>query len=162
MKRLLILLLIVLILCSACQKKKDYADDLPCAELMDSVEEQLPINLGYETYGAEYVRAYFEDTDLPDDVCLRYTALSEDIGEFGVFHVDSKEDAEALRSITESYLQALRDEKSTFIASYAPKELAKLEHAEVRVFGNYVTYAILSDTDRKLFFDTVEKMLSKE
>lgn len=162
MKRILMLLLVVATLLSACAKKeKEYVDDLPCSEIADTVEEQLPVDFGYETFGGEHLRYYFEDTKTHDDACLRYTVRSEDIGEFGIFHTPNEESRKEIEELCEKYLETLREEKTAFIESYAPEEVPKLERAEVRSFGNYVAYAILSDDDRKLFFETVEKKLVK-
>ncbi len=163
MKTKILLLLLCALLClSACQKKTVYSNDLPCAELADAIEDQIPVDFGYETFGGEHLRYYFEDTKLHDDACLRYTVLSEDIGEFGIFHAPDEASREEIEDLCEDYLETLREEKTAFIASYAPEELPKLERAEVRSFGNYVAYAILSDDDRKLFFETVETKLTKE
>ena len=163
MKRFLIFLLVIVTLLSSCGKKnKEYADDVPCAEIADTVEEQIPVDFGYETFGGEHLRYYFEDTKLHDDACLRYTVRSEDIGEFGIFHTPDEESREEIEELCEEYLEDLREEKTAFIESYAPEEVPKLERAEVRSFGNYVAYAILSDDDRKLFFETVEKKLTKQ
>ena len=160
MKRYWILVLVLATLLSSCAKKeKDYVDDLPCSEIADTVEEQLPVDFGYETFGGEHLRYYFEDTKTHDDACLRYTVRSEDIGEFGIFHTPNEESRKEIEELCEKYLETLREEKTAFIESYAPEELPKLERAEVRTFGNYVAYAILSDDDRKLFFETVEKKL---
>ncbi len=162
MKRFLIFLLVIVTLLSSCAKKeKEYADDVPCAEIADTVEEQLPVDFGYETFGGEHLRYYFEDTKRHDDACLRYTVRSEDIGEFGIFHTPDEESRKEIKELCEDYLETLREEKTAFIESYAPEEVPKLEHAEVRSFGNYVAYAILSDNDRELFFETVEKKLVK-
>lgn len=146
---------------SACSQQ-DYADDLPCSELMDAVEDQIPVNFGYETYGAEHLRYYFDDDALPDDRCLRYSARAEDINEVGIFHTATQEEQKRLREECEEYLEELREEKSAFIGSYAPEELPKLERAEVRCFGNYTVYAIASDDDRALIFETVEKKLKEK
>ncbi|MBO5938644.1 MAG: DUF4358 domain-containing protein [Clostridia bacterium] len=163
MKRFLVVLLLMTLLLSSCAKKeKTYADDLPCAELADTVEEQIPVDFGYETFGGEHLRYYFEDTKLHDDACLRYTVRSEDIGEFGIFHTPDEASRQEIEDLCEDYLETLREEKTTFIESYAPEEVPKLERAEVRSFGNYTVYAILSDDDRELLFDTVEKKLVKE
>ncbi len=163
MKRYLILILVLATLLSACGKKeKTYADDIPCSELADTVEEQIPVDFGYETFGGEHLRYYFEDTKVHDDACLRYSVRSEEISEFGIFHTPDEASRIEIKRLCENYLATLREEKSTFIASYAPEEVPKLERAEVRSFGNYVAYAILSDDDRELFFETIEKKLTKQ
>lgn len=160
MKRYFILLLVIPALLSACStKEKNYTDDLPCSELMESVEEQIPVDFGYESFGGEHLRYYFEDTKCHDDACLRYTVRSEDIGEIGIFHTPDEESRTEIERLCQAYLKNLREEKSAFIESYAPDELPKLEDAEVRSFGHYTVYAILSDADRKLVFETVEKKL---
>ena len=163
MKKIHVLSLILALCCLlfACAKASAYANDVPCAELADRATDQIPVNFGYETYGGEHIRYYFDDTELPDDVCLRYSVLSEDINEVGIFHAPNEEAKAELVRLCEDYLARLLDEESAFIASYAPKELSKLEHAEVKSFGNYVVYAILDDDDRELVFETVEKELKE-
>ena len=59
------------------------------------------------------------------------------------------------------YLAALWEEKQAFIAGYAPEELPKLKHAEVRSFGRYTVYAILDDADRDRLFEAVEELLKE-
>lgn len=160
-KNALSLLLVLCTLLCACGSKSAYADDLPCAELSDAMEDQIPVDFGYETFGRDHIRYYFEDTELPDDLCLRYSVRSEDINEVGIFHAPDEAAREEIKALSQRYLEELRRDQSAFIASYAPEELPKLERAEVKVFGNYVVYAILSDSDRELVFDTIEKKLMK-
>ncbi len=155
------LVLILSLSLFSCQNKSELADDIPCSVLADTAKEQIPIDLGYESYGGEHIKYYFEDTELDDDHALYYSVASEDINEFGIFHAPDTDAAEELYRLTERYLEGLLEEKGAFIGSYAPKELQKLEDAEVRAFGCYVAYAILSEDDRELFFDTVEATLRK-
>ncbi len=147
---------------ASCQGKQDFSDDVPTAELMDAVVEEIPVNFGYETFGNEHLRYYFKDTDLPDDVCIRYSVLSEDINEIGIFHTTSGEAQKQIKDLAEDYLEELREDQAAFIASYASEELPKLEHSEVRSFGNYTVYAIADDKDRELIFETVKKTLTKK
>ncbi|MBQ8850622.1 MAG: DUF4358 domain-containing protein [Clostridia bacterium] len=161
MKKILcfaIILSFALSLC-ACSKKGEYRDDVPCSELLDSAEEQIPVDMGYESFDGDHIKYNFEDTELDDDHALRYSTASENINEIGVFHAPDEASRDGLAELTERYLDGLLEEKGEFIASYAPKELEKLRSAEVKTFGNYVAYAILSEDDREVFFDTVEKML---
>ena len=159
--RIFLCLFLVCVTLTSCSQQKSYANDLPCAELMDAVEDQIPVDFGYETFSGDHLRYYFEDTKRPDDHCLRYSVRSEDINEFGIFHAPDDAAREELKRLTEGYLETLKSDQQAFIASYAPEELPKLERAEVRVFGNYVAYAILSDDDRKLAFETIEKKLTE-
>ncbi len=163
MKKLGILIIAVSLLLSlfSCSGKGEYSDSVPCAEILDSVEEQLPINLGYESFDAEHVKYYFDDTKAFDDKALRYSVLSEDINEFGVFHAPDEKSRDELEALIKKYFAELLETRRAFITSYAPKELTKLEHAEVKVFGNYVAYAILDSDDRETFFETVSSCLKK-
>ena len=88
--------------------------------------------------------------------------MNDDINEVGIFHSPGGESEAEVFRLTEAYLKSLREEKQAFIGSYAPEELPKLNGAEVRRYGNYTVYAILSEEDRQLVFETVEKMLIRE
>lgn len=164
MKKILSFILCIILSLSlfACGEKKGYKDDVSCAEILDTAEEQIPIDGGYGELGGSHIKYNFADTELDDDHAFRHSKLSEDINEFGIFHAPDEKAKRELKELTENYLAQLLEEKGEFISSYAPKELEKLKNAETRVIGNYVAYAILSKDDRALFFDTVEKMLSKQ
>ena len=162
MKALIVLLSLCCLLSSCSKKSLDYADDVPCAEIMDIAERQLPVDFGYETFGSEHLSLYFEGARTADDHCLRYSALSEDINEFGIFHTPDGKSIKETEEMCEEYLEDLWEEKQAFIASYAPEELPKLKDAEVRTFGRYTVYAILDQDDRALLFDTVKKSVEKK
>ncbi|MBQ9086993.1 MAG: hypothetical protein IJY47_07400 [Clostridia bacterium] len=144
----------------SCAKQQEYRDDVSCETLMNSLEKIIPLEYGYGTYGEEHIAFYFEETALPDDLCLRYSITAEDINEVGVFHTQTKEEQRELVKLTEAYLEGLRQEKTAFIGSYAPEELPKLSGSEVKCFGNYTVYAILSEEDREEIFDQAEDILS--
>ena len=169
MKQRKIRLIILCVLLSAlslnmysCMSRQVFADDVSCSDLMDTVETQLPVEFGYKAFGEEHLRYYFEDTKLPDDLCLRYSTASENINEIGIFHTPDAESQEEVVELAEAYLEELQEDQRAFIGSYAPQELPKLDRAEVRTFGNYTVYAILSDEDRALAFDIIESVLEKK
>lgn len=143
----------------ACSRKGEYRNDISCSELLDEAEAQIPVDMGYESLGKDHIKYNFGNTELDDDHAFRHSVASEDINEIGIFHAPDGEARDELQELTENYLRGLLEEKGAFIASYAPKELEKLENAEVKTFGNYVAYAVLSKDERILFFDTVEKLL---
>ncbi len=162
MTLLTLLLLTGTILFGCSEKEPNYADNLSCAELMDTLEKQIPVPFGYETYTPDQVRYYFESTEAHDDVCLRYSKQSENINELGIFHTSDRESRQALEAVIDRYLEGMQEDQGAFVASYAPEELPKLEQATYRSFGNYTVYVILDEKDQELVFETVEKLLTRE
>lgn len=146
----------------SCSGNKQYQNNISCAELADAAEDQIPVNFGYETCSSDHLRYYFENTDHHDDACLRYSVLSENINEFGIFHAADDASLREIVRLTESYLAQMQQDQSAFLANYAAEELPKLEQAEIRTFGNYVVYTILNEHDRQLVFETIEKKLCEE
>ena len=67
-----------------------------------------------------------------------------------------------MEELAQVYLSNQRDFLSTFVNTYNAAEMAKLEEATVRVFGNYVVYTILSEADTQAVMAAVEDMLLKQ
>ncbi len=164
MKKTIALLLFLTALSGAlvsCNQKPAYADGVPCSGLTDAVIQALPSSSGYSAYGRDQIEFFFEDTKIPDDYSLIYSTASADIDEIGVFHAPDAASAAELQSIVQRYIDDMRLTQTSFIASYAPEELPKLENAEVKLFGNYVVYIILSDEDRNLAYSEIERVLKE-
>ncbi|MBR2353576.1 MAG: DUF4358 domain-containing protein [Clostridia bacterium] len=156
---LLLVLVLSLIFLFSCGENKQYADGVSCEELMNTAKSVISAELGYTDLGNEQILYYFGKTDGYNDVCLRYSVRSETIDEIGIFHSVNEERAQEIGEHSEKYLAQMKEEQGAFIASYAPKELSKLEKAEVRQFGNYTVYAILSEEDRQAVFQALEERL---
>ena len=156
---------LLLILCLSVSlfgcKSNDYADDLPCSQLISIAETCAHTESGYEPMGTGR-SDYAFGTLGHDDCALLVSSATENIDEIGIFHAPSPDAAKEISTALEVYLDGLLEEKGTFIASYAPYELEKLENAEVRRFGNYVAYAILSRQSQNAFFSALDTALSDQ
>lgn len=64
------------------------------------------------------------------------------IDEYGIFKGADSDQAAALKTAVQAYLQLRLD---SWMSEYLPEELPKLQSAEVWTEGNYVMYAILGD-----------------
>ena len=150
---------LLLILCLSVSllgcKSNSYLDDLSCAQLISVAKDSVTTESGYEPMSAGRSEYAFGDLKY-DDMAIIVSIATENIDEIGVFHATSPDAAKEISTALEVYLDGLLEEKGTFIASYAPYELEKLENAEVRMFGNYVAYAILSRDGRSAVFMTLE------
>lgn len=162
MKKILCLLLALLTLAlplTACSKS--YADDLSAEELSDAIMIDL-INAApqYSIADEGYLDDYLTLPDYVTDHMIHFSTAGNDLDEFGVFHV-TEGNAQDLETELEDYLEEAYEQNKDWYDSYMPEETPKLRDAQVKVFGNYVVYAILSEEDCKTAFDAVEKALRK-
>ena len=96
------------------------------------------------------------DAALTDNYALRYTAGAS-FDEFGIMRFSSASDAEQGKNAAFSYIKSKAEDD--LYRSYFPEEEYKLDEGEVKVYGNYVVYAILSGENRTALFRTVESLL---
>ena len=136
-----------------------YSKIVSCDEILDACEAQTSNTSEYESFGSEYINAYF-DASLFEDCDIRYSLPGDDVNEIGVFRADNKNDAKKLYDLVQQYLDELKEDKRAFVESYAPMEAKKLDNAKVKRFGNYVAYAILSDAEQENFFEAVKNSVS--
>ena len=164
MKKILCLTLALLALAlalplTACSKK--YADDVSVKDLTDEIKSNLTGTLPeYSVADKGYLDDYFSIPDYVTDHEILFSTAGNDLDELGVFHV-TEGNAEDLAEKLEGYLKNSYEQNKDWYDSYMPEETPKLRDAEVKVFGNYVVYGILSDANRQAAFDTVEAELKK-
>ena len=162
MKKLMIALLSLSLLVSfGCRQRPQYRDDVLCTTITTEVCDELSREEVFLSFGEEHMRVSFENTDRYADKSLVYSEASENIDEIGVFRAEREEDVEELRRLCEQYVTSLREDMRAFVESYAPREAAKLDRAEVKVFGRYVVYTVLSDQDRTEAYEEIEELLRK-
>ena len=162
MKRLYRLALVLLTLAlasSLCACAKSYADGRSCSIMSKSLTEALDDGQEYTEFESTHREYYFDDTEHYDDCSLLYSRDTKDICEIGIFHAPDENSAKELVEDCREYLDEMRTSSRAFVESYAPQELSKLDHAQVRRFGNYVAYAILPVEKTEDFFGSLEKML---
>ena len=140
---LLAALMLTVLLC-ACGGS---AKNIPVSELSDKVCAALG-KTDMADPGANYVKGYMkrDASEIGEYVILK-NVMGTSIDEFGIFKAGSLS-TDDLKAMVEGYLQILEDSWM----NYQPEEKPKLDGAEVKVVGDYVMYAILSDADRSTAF----------
>ena len=78
------------------------------------------------------------------------------IDEYGIFRMKEESGIEGMKSAIQDYIDSA---KLSFNENYAPNEKPKLDNAEIRVFGKYVVYAVLSEDDKNVLFSALETAL---
>ena len=162
MKKILCFALALMLLAlplTACSKK--YADDVSVGDLSDAVFEVLSGELSdYSTADKGYLDDYMTIPDYVTEYTVHFSTAGNNLDEFGIFHVTDGS-AEDLETELEDYLEESYEQNKDWYDSYMPEETPKLRDAQVKVFGNYVVYAILSEADCTAAFEAVEKALKK-
>lgn len=160
MKKLFIIVaLLFCISLYACAKAAEYRDDLDTEDILKGAPHTVRSADDYAEYDDDFVEFFFGDMPTARDHTVLYSREQNDINEVGIFHAASEDEALEIYEKTTEYISEMRETQRAFIASYAPEELPKLDRAEVRRYGNYVIYAILSEGDSEALFSHVEDTL---
>ncbi len=161
MKRIFVcfLLLATMVGAVACADTSDYTDDLTPDALAQRIGEALEDGVDYVKDDSDFMKDYFPLPDGVDAHTVHYARDTNNINEFGIYHVTGEGMEELKAMLTESYLKASYLANRDWYDSYIPQETAKLRDAEVRTYGNYIVYAILDRDERETLFATVEDAL---
>ncbi|NLW73820.1 MAG: DUF4358 domain-containing protein [Clostridiales bacterium] len=158
--RIISVILFAVLFLASCGEKANYRNDLTVKEVMDKIEATVPLADGYYSVDSDYFDYYFEGADaLVDSYEIRIANASTNINQFGVFKVKAGQ-AEAMKTLCQAYI-SLKMERWVLQADYIAAEHPKMENAEVRVFGNYVVYTMLTKEDKAAVFKAVEELLKQ-
>ena len=160
--------LVLALVLSACAPQREYRDDRSAVDLADvgltsvrSASDAAPDTV-YLRDESDLLASYFDLPDYVPELCVLYAQEIACLDEVGVFHVTDGASAASLASLLhDAYLRPSYERNRDWYNSYMPHETPKLRDAEVRVFGNYVAYAILSPASRAAFFSAIEAALSE-
>lgn len=156
-----LLVLLLLAALPSCHKKEEYSDTLSAEELANKITSALGDGEDYLTDDTGLTDSYFSLPSSVTEHTVRYTADTNNIDEFGVYHVTRGGTKELEAMLVEKYLEMAYLNNREWYDSYIPEETEKLRDAEVRTFGNYVVYAILDQSERNTVFKTVERALEE-
>ena len=154
-----ILTLACLTTLTACFRTYSFSDTVMISEITEEILDELESPLPYLVDNTGFTDDYFALPDYVTEHAVFYTGEVNNIDEFGIFHVTSGNAVEMETLLRESYLAASYEKNREFYDSYIPNETPKLRDAEVKVYGNYVVYAIMSTADRNTLFNAVRDEL---
>ncbi len=154
----LVLCMTALLALCACGGEKINTDVAP-ADISENIVKALGAVDAMTALDESYITGRM-DIDLSNcaEYDVRLSTASINVNEFGVFKAKDVDHVEALDADVQAYL-AMRLE--TWMDEYLPEEKPKVENAQVRTFGPYVIYTILSESDSTLAFNTASEMLEQ-
>ena len=137
----------------------DYRNDLSAEELSKKCAREL----NFQDFALEGSDAFPKENrpGLAPDVSVCYSTNGNNLDEICIWKASGEKPRQVASFLADSLFERY-EENESFYQSYIPEELPKLRDAEVRVYGNYVVYAVLSPEQKKAFFQFLEKTLAKE
>ncbi len=159
--RIIPFLFLILTVFSSCKKSVAYVDNIPTKTLVLELQNELDDD-DYLQAEAGYLDDYFDEDAETADYSICFSADGNNLSEFGIWRTGSPKSAQEVSTQVRRYLDESLIKNKSFYDSYIPEETPKLRDAEVRVFGNYVAYAILDKDDRTEFFEKLEEKLTQK
>ena len=145
---------------TSCKKATPvYRNVLPATELAEEARDELDMT-EFRTAPGDWLADYVTFPDGVSDYEICFSSDGSNLDEFGIWHVKDDQIA-ATEAALRTYLSESLRKNREFYNSYIPEETHKLEKGEVRVFGNYVCYAILDERDKNIFFGTIQEELTE-
>ncbi len=150
------LLSVLMLLCACGGNDVAYRTDVSAQAVADNCASALPSFAYLSSVDDDYIkyRMMLDTTNLESYV-VYIPSAGAILDEIGIFKCPT-DDTAAVASMAEKYLANRNDE---WTGMYLVEEYPKLRDAEVRVFGCYVVYGILSEADKDAFFTAVDTYL---
>ncbi len=153
---IIILTLILTVLISACGGKT-IKNDVAVSALSSSVESVLSGDTEFVDAPESYITSSMKlDVATISEYTVRINSRGVDIDEYGIFKASDDAQLKTLQTMANDYLQFRLE---SWMEEYMPEQFPKIQSSEVKVVGNYIMYAILSDSDKAAAFSAFEKSL---
>ncbi len=148
------LIVLSAILLSSCSS---YIDTVSASELAKIGEASFTTDGGTKVLDDDFI---LELSDESISYLRDFTVIkandAKNINEIGIFRVEDGK-AGDMKTLVSAYVENLKKQYSSM--QYFPEEAEKYETATVKVFGNYVIYSFLNESDTSAFYAAVEKAI---
>ncbi|MBR7184631.1 MAG: DUF4358 domain-containing protein [Clostridia bacterium] len=136
--------------------KQTFRNDVPLLELQPIIEPLVTHADHLDTLDDDYRRFNFPGTEDASEVLIRQSVSGTSLDEYGLFRASELLGADEIADICSAYLKQRND---AWLGLYMLEEYPKLRDAEVKIFGEYVLYMILSEEDKAEVISAVEAAL---
>lgn len=152
----LLAMLLPLAACGDQTAQVAYRTDAALSDLCGAVEQYLdPGSLA--AMQESYLKGPMKlDPSIFAEYVVKVNAYGANIDEYGIFKAPDAAGVDSVKAAIDGYIQLRKD---TWMEEYMPEEKPKLTKAEVRVFGQYVIYVIVSDDVRAPILTAFETAL---
>lgn len=150
-----LILLLSLFSCSGVE----FTDTKSAGEVATAVSSAITTDGGTKTLDSDAILEISDEelSYLKDFVMVRANN-AKNINEYGIFRVENGK-SEDMKALVSTYVENLQ--KTYRAMDYFPEEVEKIDCATVKVFGNYVVYSFLNESDTDAFHSAIKAEISK-
>ncbi|MBQ9468159.1 MAG: DUF4358 domain-containing protein [Clostridia bacterium] len=162
-----VILLLAFTACAvSCASSPSYKSDVKVEVLQKNAEQVVKLDkeeLSFKDMKklaittAEGLSDLFDGGDVGEYV-VRYTG-GYSCDEYGIFRFSNEDAAKKGLEKINAYLRSKAND-TTQRSYFGPEESRKYDESEAKVFGCYLTYAILTGANRTAFFDQISSLLA--
>lgn len=156
MKKILAFLLLATLLLGSCAAQNQYVDDYSVKALAQKGMDSLTERKEFTSADKSYLDDWFTCPDYVRDSIIYFATDANNHDQFGIYHV-TEGNAKAMATLLADYLDDCYENYNNL---YNPEELPKIRDAQVKVYGNYVVYAVFDEADRTAFLSAVDNALT--
>ncbi len=156
-----VLLITAILTFTACAAEGEitYKNDIPVSAISEAANTALENGKDMVIVPETYVTAIM-DVNVAN--FTEYEVYKQVVGavvdEYGIFKVKDASYIDTALASLNDYINTTRNE--SMVPQYMPEEQPKLDAAEVKAFGEYVVFCILSEEGKADVFDAVSKMIT--
>lgn len=152
----LVSILLILSVFSGCGGTSAVKDDVAISDISAAVLAAIGDNALVSVPDTYLEGAMKMDASIYEAYDVKINSMGANIDEYGIFKAKDSSQVAAVEQAVKDYIQMRKD---TWMVEYMPEERPKLDNTEIKVLGNYVMYAILSDEGKTATFKAFEKSL---
>ena len=158
-KSLITIVSIILLLSFVSCSGGEFTDSKGATEIATAISSAITTDGGTKTLDSDAILEISDDkiSYLKDFVMVK-AKNAKNINEYGIFRVENGK-AEEMKALVSAYVENLQ--KIYRAMDYFPEEVEKIDFATVKVFGNYVVYSFLNESDTDAFHSAIKAEISK-
>ena len=154
-----VLIVVIAVIVVVALPQKEYTDVHSSSEIYEQIKGSFVTEGGTKILDSDVILDFCDDEP---DYLVDYTVVkannAKNINEIGIFKVENGK-AEEFVSYIKAYVESTQQRYRAM--DYFPEEVEKINCATYKIFGNYVVYSFLNESDTNAFYSAFEALIQK-
>jgi len=164
MKRIIslsiLLLFVFLPVLSSCGPDAQYRNDVSVSQLAEQILNSFGgSDSDFEEAESDYYTVNIGNPENLESYTILLPKQSGNFSEIGICKIKKGANASDVEKSVRAYIESQQKKLASFLSSYEPAEVEKIQNASVKIYGDYVIYFFLTKADQSRAYSAVESAL---